>query len=249
MIRSRLGLRALMLSGLVLGLMAFAYSGVAQAEPGACWGYINPSTGELKCFSTSLEPTLNFALENNTGSLLFKTKGGTSVTILCTTAEFAEGGQLSANGSILLGRALFKNCVTLLNGVLSTKCKPSSPGKPAASGELLTRKGDALLVLHKLASGELDPLVLILPDEGTILQVIELGETCAIGETVKVEGHWDIWDCKGRASFETHAVTHLLEESTLHLLTALGQPATISGSFNVSLGGAHAGYLWAGLPG
>jgi hypothetical protein len=63
MIRSRLGLKTLVLSALVLGLMAFVASGVAQATAGAKWTYINPSTGKLETFTKALLPLIGTALE------------------------------------------------------------------------------------------------------------------------------------------------------------------------------------------
>jgi hypothetical protein len=258
MIRSRLGLKALVLSGLVLGLMAFAGSSVAQAEPTARWGYINPTTKTLEFFSKTLEASPVIEIENKTASLLFNTKGGTKVAILCTGAEFDEGGQLSSEGSILLGRIKFTGCVTFLNGALSKPCEPKSA---SGVGTILTDKGTGLITLHtliieeeiekKLVKLEIkDSTVLLKPDEGTRLVKIELGATCAIGEEVPVTGELVIWDCKGNKSFETHAVSHLVEEFPgLHGLVALGQPATLSGSANITLGGVHKGFEWAGLAG
>jgi hypothetical protein len=246
MIRSKLGLKALGLCALVLGLTAFA-SSVAQAEPGASWGYKKTEKGTLEKFSTSLEAGLAIEIENKTASLLFTTGGGTKVEILCTGAEFDEGGTLSADGSILLGRLKFTGCLTKLNGVTSGPCKPSD--KVGGSGAILTEKIDGLIVLH---NGQ--PVVLILrsaaddPGKTGILVSMELGEECSIGEKVPVTGHLVLWDCKGKTSFETHAVSHLIEEfPSLHLLIALGKPALHDGSANVRLTGAHTGYFWAGL--
>jgi hypothetical protein len=243
MIRSKLGLKALGLCALVLGLTAFA-SGVAQAEPGASWGYKKTAGSALEKFSTSLEAGLAIEIENKTASLLFTTGGGTKVEILCAGAEFDEGGTLSANGSILLGRIKFTGCIIKLNGTVSGPCKPTTA---LGSGTILSNKFDGLIVLH---NGQ--PVVLILsadPEESkNILVNIELGPECSIGEKVPVTGDLVLWDCKGKTSFETHAVTHLIEEfPSLHLLVALGKPALLDGSANVKLTGTHTGYLWAGL--
>jgi len=242
MIRSKLGLKALLLSGLVLGLFAFAASG-AQAEATAHWRVSGVNVND------TLLPQLKITgIENNTASLAFTTKGGTNVLILCTAANFDEGGKLALEGKITLGRILFTGCVTLLNEAISTKCKPSGGG--AGAGEILTEKGEGLIVLDELAGGEKDDNVLIKPDTGvgTNFAVIHLGETCAIGETVEVKGELWLKDCLGNASFLEEKVTHLIEES-LHGLTALGQPATIIGSANVALAGAHEGLKWSGQPG
>jgi hypothetical protein len=249
MIRSRTGAKALVLCGLVLGLMAFASS--AQAEPLASWGFKKTATSALEKFSKALEAQVKIEIEKETtASLLFTTGGGTKVTILCTTAEFVAGGTLSAEGSILPGKIKFSGCDTLLNGVLSNACKPIASVADGA-GTILTETDHALIVLHVLAGGEKDDVVLILPAvAGGKLANILLGEECSIGEEVPVTGHLTIWDCKGNTSFLTHTTTHLIAEFPgLHGMKALGQAATLDGSAIASLTGAHAGYLWAGLPG
>lgn len=246
MIRSRFGLKALVLCGLVLGITAFVMAGVAQAEPGAAWTYINPKTEKLEKFTKELEPQAVIGeIENKTASLLFTTKGGTKVTILCTSAEFDEGGKLGPEGQVLLFRVLFHGCVTFLNGTLSKACEPHSG---ASSGLILSEKVEGLMRLHKLESGELDTTVLIFPDPpATRLANIELGEECAIGTSVAVGGELVIWDCKNE--LKVHMVEHLFEEfPKLHLVTALGQPALLDGSVFLKLGGEHAGFKWAGLP-
>lgn len=247
MIRSRLGLKALVLSGLVLGLMAFAAS--AQAETGAKWLVSGKDVG-------SLEPQLVIKeIEGKSASLSFTTKGGTSVLILCTAAEFAGGGgKLIANGGISLGDVTFTGCVTLLNEVAAPKCIPHSEGQ--ANGIILSEKGKGLIVLDKEESGTSE-LVKITPENSKgettkLFAVIQLGETCAIGESVNVEstalgeGLW-IKDIGGNTGFLTQAATHLIVEGLKKLL-ALGQPATIVGSAVVELGGVHAGLLWSGDP-
>jgi hypothetical protein len=250
MVRSKLGVKGLVLSCLVLGLMAFAGSGVAQAagEAGANWGYIN-GTGELKFFSSSLEAKPVFELENKTATLAFKTGGGTAVKILCTALEFDEGGLLGPEGLVLLGRLHFTGCVTLLNGTLSKPCEPVYKG--TNKGLILTLKGEGLILLHVLGNGEKDRVVLLKPDPpSTTFADIELGPECSIGEEVPVSGELVLWDAGGNASFIEHKVTHLITEFPgLKLLKALGQPAVIEGSANVTLGGAHLGFKWAGLAG
>jgi hypothetical protein len=245
MTRSSLGSKALVLCAIVVGLLAFAMAGAAQAEPGASWGYINPISGKLELFTKLLEPSTQISeLENKTGSLLFTTKGGTKVTILCTGVTIDEGGQLGPEGRILLFRLHFTGCVTFLNGTLSKACEPRTG---ASKGLILSAKAEGLIVLHKLLSGEIDPMILIIPDEKETLATIELGETCAIGESVAVTNHLDLWDCN--KEFTVHKVSHLLEEfPELHLMKALGQPALIDGSILVKLTGTHEGYKWAGLP-
>ncbi len=246
MLRTRLGLRTLGLCSLVLGLMAFAGTGVAQAEEhetGPCWGYINPSTLKLECFSKVLEAEPVIEIENKTATLLIANQ---TFSILCTSAVFDEGGQLSAEGKILLGRLKFKGCVTLIKGVIS---KPCEPFNGTEKGVILTEKIEGELKLHELAGGVKDSTILVKPDvkEGALL-VIHPGAECSVGEEILVKGEWVLWDCKNEPT--VHKVTHLLEEFPgLKLIKVGANQATIDGSFNVSLGGAHLGYQWAFLAG
>lgn len=248
MIRSRFGLKALVLSGLLLGLMAFASS--AQAETGATWKLAGAALG-------ALQPKFEITeIENSSASLSFTTKGGTAVLILCTTAKFAEGGVMSGNGGISAGKILFSSCVVLLNEVAAPKCHPHSPGKGETSGEVLSEKGKGLIVLDKVEVAkekfETFDLVKITPETGTLFAIIEMGETCAIGESVKVEakaageGLW-IKDINGNTGFLTEASEHLIVEG-LNGLIALGQPAKIVGSAKIGLEGAHKGMNWSGKP-
>lgn len=241
--RSRLGLKALGLCVLAIGVMAIGFAGVAQAEEtGGTWTWSH--SGSSGTFSSTLEASPIIALENKTASLLFTLAGGTKVTILCTEAAFDEGGQLAGGGVILLGRVKFSGCVTFLNGTLSPPCKPSNG---AESGVVLTEKGQGVILLHKLANGTKDATVILSPDTGTTLAKVFTGEECSIGEEVPVTGQLVIWDCEN--AFATLKESHLIEEfPALHKLVALGQPATISGSANVTLGGVHTGFAWGGTP-
>jgi len=140
MVRSRLGLKVLGLCALALGLMAFVAS-AAQATTGAHWNVINAKGELIKVPGTNdLLPLLEIKeIENSTAQLLFTTKSGTKVGILCTAAHFDGGGLMQANGGISLGQVEFTGCVTLLNGTISSACKPKTTGK--ALGTLLTASG------------------------------------------------------------------------------------------------------------
>jgi hypothetical protein len=87
------------------------------------------------------------------------------------------------------------------------------------------------------------------PAEGTVFLNLFLGLECAFGENLKVGGKLVLKDCT--KEFLVDKVTHLLEEDSV--LTKLWvnsetNPATLAGSFNVFLTGAHAGLTWAGHP-
>ena len=72
-----------------------------------------------------------------------------------------------------------------------------------------------------------------------------MGEECAIGEEISVEGKLVLKDCEGLAY--THLETHLVEEEKeLTELTVLDDPnASVEGSAVVSLTGEHNGLKWA----
>jgi hypothetical protein len=247
MLRSRLGLKVLGLWAVGLGAMAIGAGG-AGAETNSRWNVAGKSVTGTESFQTEIKE-----IENNTGQLLFTTKSGTKVAILCTTMKFtAVSGRLIKEGSISLGRVLFDLCLTKLNGVTSAACKPRSWG--ALSGSILTEAFNGLIILDEV-NGVKQDYVKITPENSASLTSklftkIELGAECAIGEFVNVEakslgeGLW-IKDCKGNTSFTSEAETHLIEES-LNGLIALGQPATIDGSAIVWLTG---GVLWSGTPG
>jgi hypothetical protein len=229
MIRSRLGLKALVLSGLVLGLMAFAAAG-AQAEGNFKVNGANIAGALLPSIQVS-------SVENKTASLLFTLKSGTKVEILCTEIRLLDGlttndAKLGIEGKVDLGRVHFKECLTKLNGTTSANCKPFTG---ANSGLILTEPGKGLLRLH-----EGQPVIEITPDTGTTFVTISLGEFCAIGSEVPVAGVLFLKDCKNLGA--TEATEHLIEElPALTKLTALGQPATLDGSAIVKLTGTHAG--------
>src|SRR4051794_4949528 len=110
MIRSKLGLKALGMCALVLGLMA-VWAGAAQAEePGGTWNYINPSGGALKTFEGALaEPTVGGKIETGTvGILHAKVLGGTSLLYECK-AFTVTSCNLKPEG-VVLGKLTFTGC-------------------------------------------------------------------------------------------------------------------------------------------
>jgi hypothetical protein len=232
MIRSRLGIKALGLCALVLGLMAISASGAQASE----WYYRTSPTGTLTAMGDLL-PELTGELENKTGSLLFTTKGGTAVKIECKAGK-PEGGKLKEGGKSTEGTVKFSECETWLNGVLTANCEPISGTE---KGVVKTKKGLVLVALH-----ETETTALVEPETGTTLLEIELGAKCAIGEVVPVTGELILVDCN--KEFTIHKKVHLVQEhATLHELKALGQPATLDGSALIRLAGTHESLEWAGL--
>ncbi len=233
--------KALGLCALVTGVMAIGVGGSAQAEVGACWGFMNGA--KLECLSKTNEAAApKFEIENKTSTLLIANQ---TFSFLCTTLEADEGGQLSENGTILPGKTKLSGCVALIKGVISKPCEPNDP--ISGRGTILTEKSEGLIRLHELAGGEKEPTLLFKPVTGETLLKIHLGAECSVGEEVIVKGEQVFWDCKGKASFEEHKVTHLLEEFPgLKLMKVGANAATWDASVNVTLTGPQQGLKWAG---
>jgi hypothetical protein len=244
MSRSGRGLRMVALLVVSLGLNAVDAAG-ALAEPGAYWRVQGSKV-------LALTPELSATVENKTGSLLFTTKAGTKVEILCTAIELYKGSLLNPNlePEGQLGpntKVKFSGCVTKLNGTMSSSCTPKSSGMPKGTIETLGIKGELTLYLNEL--GLTVTIIRIEPWTGENVASIELGEECAIGEIVAVKGKLSLTD----EAVQTEAVTHLVRETSLGLfplggLTALGQPASIDGSATVSMTNSHAGMKFSGVP-
>lgn len=241
--RTRLGLKVLGLSALVMGVMAIGTAGVAQAETGACWKYL--ISGVQKCFGEGgLEAGVKFAFENNTGTLLIE---NVNFEVLCTAGALVNGGKLTSNGSVTAGVVKFTGCIGLQRTPELKKLASCTPFDETTGevGVILTLPATGLIKLH-----EGEPTVLFKPvaaDE--VLAHIHLGELCGIGEELLVKGELVIRDCGGKTGFEEHKLTHLAEEySKLQLMKVGVNKATIDGSANFTLLSPHNELLWGGKP-
>jgi hypothetical protein len=239
MIRSKLGLLGLCV--VVLGVMAFSAS-AAQAEVGAKWLILETPGGVVKDAAVLLA-ALGGTLENNTGSLLTKVLG-IAVEILCVSLT-PKAFHLEKEGSVD-GKLHFDGCLTKLNGVLNTNCKPKTAGAPEGLIETAALKG--LLILHELAGGAKDKLVRLEPLVGETFATLNMGAACPIGELIPVRGKFVIKDCK--ELLLEHKVAHLAEEGPLTDLWVLNKTAEhaakLDGSTNLFLSGAHEGKEWGG---
>lgn len=216
-----------------LSLMAFA--ALAKAEATSNWR-VNGSN-----VNTTLLPEAQIKeIENKTASLLFTTIGGTKVEILCTTAKLTNA-KLKTTGSTTEISAKVEGCITKLNGTTSPNCKPKSTGEPSGTIKSLNVLG--LVILQSAGV----PVVQLKSETGTLFSTLELGELCAIGESVPLGGVLNLKDCKG--SLATELVDHLYEPGPGTSLTALGQPATLDTSVVIALAGSHAGLKWSAVAG
>jgi hypothetical protein len=175
--------------------------------------------------------------------LLFKTKGGTELKILCTKGHF-KNAKLETGGTIG-GENIteFLNCVTYLNGTLSNPCTPHTPG--SKEGVIKSKALKGLLKLYELKNGEKDVIVLFEPAAGTEFLTLELGEGCAVEGPCTITGKNSVKGAKGK--FDEETVIHSVEQGPLNELLVAGQPASIDGVGELKLSGAHEGLKWAGL--
>ena len=235
MIRSRLRPKALCLCVTALGLTAFS-AGVAQAETGANW-MVNGSN-----VTSTLLPNIElFAL----GGVLATQIAGTGVEYECTGVELV-GIKLETEGRLTNGgKVKATGCSTFLNGTLSKVCKPSSMGQP--SGTILS---NALKGLLQLGTGE--PIARISPSSGETLGAITQGEECSLPESVPVKGVLAMKDVfsEGKTESTTHSIGEDGFWGRMFVISNTAEhTAVIRGSLSASLGGAHLGLKWSGLPG
>lgn len=244
MVRSRLGLKALGLCALVLGLMALS-AGAAQAEePGGSWTYLKAAGKELATLPN--EQTIGGTLEGVSGTMLTKI-GGNEVEYTCTSFTMNEGKLIT--GGTAKGSLTFHGCITKINKVTQPKCEPNAEG--IHPGLITTLKMKATLLLHKLGNGTKDKIMIVEPDTGSnAFAHLELGELCSLGENVLFGGKFATIDCKGEG--EKHLKEHLLTEfAALTHIWAISDTAEhaakIDGTAFMFLTGANANKEWAAL--
>jgi hypothetical protein len=234
--------RLMGLIALAFGLMAFSAT-AAQAELGAHWNV------KGSAISGALLPEIQAALENNHGILL-TTIGLSKMDILCTSLKYVNR-KLHELGRAT-GKIHFAGCITKLNGTLANACVPHSPG--AANGLIETNALKGLIKLHTPATGPKLPLLELLPETGEAFVTLIVGKAapekneCAIGEKFDIKGVIYLEDCQKEG--EVEKVTHLAQEqkSLSKLLFGIN-PATLDGSANNFLEGAHKGMTFSGIPG
>jgi hypothetical protein len=220
------------------------WAGAAQAEEtGGKWTYINAS-GELKTFEGALaEPEVGGKIDV-TFVLHSEALGGTKILYECKAFSAAAGSKLKPNG-VILGKLIFSECDTFLNGVLSKPCVPKD-------GKITTNLIKAQMLLHKLAGGTIDKILIAEGETetgtATHLALIDSTATCALGIKVLVGGKLALEP----SNPTTHEVEHLFKEfpalTHLWLFSDTAEhKASLLGSGWLFLTGVHAGLKWAGL--
>jgi hypothetical protein len=227
MTRTRLGL--LGLCAVVFGIMAFG----ATAAQATKWLVLNGSGVFVD--AATLPASVTGAIENNKATLLTKILG--ALTHISCTAGTLVNVTLQGEGKVSEGgKVQFTGCSVVLEGKAAPECEVHSAGKPVGTVETLEGKG--LAIKHNT-----EILTRLEPKTGETFVTLQMGEECPIGENVPIKGKLFVKDCVLNGA-TTEAVTHLIEEGPLSTLTALGNAATIDGSANISLTGAHAGRGW-----
>jgi hypothetical protein len=240
--KSRLGLKLLGLSALVVGLMAFGATAAQAEESGGTWTFINAAK-ELKELPSPEALSGNF--ETGTDGTLLTTILKKSVEFLCTA--FSATGNLLKGGTAL-GTLDFTGCSTKIGGVNNPACVPNAGGTHPEL--IITLPLLATLLLHKLTTdGVKDKIIIVEPDTGSnAFAHIEMSELCPIGTDVLVGGRFAIIP----SNPTTHEVKHLIKEFVplTHLWTisdTAEHAAHIDGSAEVFLSGANVGKSWAAL--
>jgi len=238
--RSRLGLKALGLCALLVGVMAITAS-AAQAE-----GEWDVGGKKLSTYSPALEPEVAGKLENKMGTLLTNVNG-LNIGVLCTAGTLT-GVKLKAGDKTSNGFVTFTGCnVWEVSGstfVKELSCTVKTVGQ--ANGTVQSEEGYGLVELHE--DGSTVTLIIPLKEvEGKpLFGTIEFG-ACALPEEMPVYGKLDVKDCENKATVSQPI--HLIEEHSLSALYAINtkHPVTLDGSAEVFLTGAHAGQSWAAL--
>jgi hypothetical protein len=230
-----------------LGLIGLAASAV-QAETGAKWNVVNAKGELVEVKAGGLLPTIRL-IEVETGETLLTQVAGVKIEKKCTGYELL-GAKLEAEGKIASGvKVRFTGCKFILNGKVSAACEPHTNGQGKGVLESTAAKG--LLVLHKLASGVLDPIVRIEPVVGETFMVLETGEECAIGEEMTLVGKLTLKDAQNELT--TEKAVHLIEEGPLTEMWFLTKTpehlVRFDGGAIGELSGEHKGLKVSGTPG
>jgi len=242
---SKQGLKALGLCALVLGLMSFG-TGAAHAEKLAHWNVSGKaiSSGLLPFIQAEIEE-LKVAPAGKHLVLLAKILKNL-IHILCSGISLINFHFLIEGGS--LGKIRFTGCVILVGETVQPACEPHTGIEKGVIETVLLKD---LIVLHKLASGEVDDLDELVPNTGETFVALETSEECAVGAKIPVVGKIFLEDCQ--KEFLVEKKVHLVQQGPLTALWLISKTeehvATIHGSVNLFLVGEHTGLLWSGTPG
>jgi hypothetical protein len=238
--------------GVALGLCLMAL-GLVGASPAHATMHWNVGGAQLAA-STAVVGALD-----ETGILHTKI-GGNAVLFECASGKLV-GVSLELVGAVKGGDIKFEGCITKINGVTNKACEPNDSG--TNPGVILTNPLDGLIVLHELAGGAKDDIVLL---ESLIKETvggvagepvfarIKMSAECPIGTNVPVIGpHATLIDVTNGitngSEILKEQLTHLFEVGPLTELWTLSlteeHKATILGKSKVNL---VSDQNWSGTP-
>ncbi len=236
--QSRLGLKALRICALMIGVMAISASG-AQA-----------SQWMVKGADLTGGKSVIGSVEGNSVALLSEINK-LKIEIACTSGELvgvelkgSPEGETNTTGDLkFTGCKVFKN---LNPGLEELACTVHSKGQP--NGTVLTETGHGKLELN---GAKTEGITLILPNnaakEFVVLEMLSATEECVLPPTAKIFGSFAAKDCEGKGEIEQ--VTHLIVEepigTKLFLISETAEHvAKIDGSANMKLA---TGEIWNAL--
>lgn len=216
-------------------------------EAGSKWTVSGTDAGTLKA---GVQLT---SLVGGSATLLTKI-GGASVSFLTSTTPTLNGVSLEGSGTLTTGGTVtFKGVTTDLNGKASAVCTPlGTAGNDGTLGVITSSKGKGGLVLHTGGVG----VTQIKPETGNVFGKFFFGEECSLPEEVPIITKAS----SGRGlvlsdplGIGNELVTHQITQHSLTELWAISETeehkATIDGTANIALTGAHTGLKWKGTPG
>ena len=189
--------RAIKLAGLCLAAV-FTVTAFVVATAQAEHTLVEIGAGSHELLTT-FNPILSIL---DTEVIIHSTIGGTSVLIACQ--ELAGEGGLETEGK---GKGTFKysKCKTLLNGSLSTICKPTEPIELKFKTEIFNHNGE--------------DYTLFSPETGTTFTKIKFpNEECLLNPEQSIGGTMVFKDCQGMGM--VFLVEHLMEEAGGSLFTS-----------------------------
>jgi len=249
--------KALGLTALVLGLMAFAAS--AQAEVGAKWTVAGTDAGTLKA-ELKLTELLKIKAEEAEPTVALLTKiAGAKVWFLTHKTPELIGIKLEGEGKLTTGgKVKFIGVTTDLNEKSSVVCTPlGTLNKDETLGTITSKEGKGELVLHTTGTGSKEGVTQILPKEGNVFATLFFGEECSLPAEVPVitkkEGGKGLVLKEPKGVLGTEQATHEITENSLTELWTISETeehkATIDGTAVVGLTGTDLGLSWKGTPG
>jgi hypothetical protein len=193
--------------------------------------------GDWRIEGSNIKANAGVAGEMDTHFWLETTYMGATVKFLCKKLVVKEGLLFTAGSALALLE--LTECETIVNGAVSTFCKPKEP---------IISKVKGLLVKDPITG--MGSYELFEPDEGAVFTTIEFDPDMCGFPAFKVEGTFVLEDCS--IPFSNEAIKHLMQPVQSGLfpgdtLKIGGVDSKIGGSWWQYLNGINSGKKWSGL--